>query len=49
MGVKLLEHAMKILKKVLEKVPSNDRCSFHSEEVTRGVLRQGEEVVYVLR
>ena len=26
----------------------NDRCSVHSEEVTRGVFRQGEEVVYVL-
>ena len=24
------------------------RCSVHFEEVTRGVLRQGEEVVYVL-
>ena len=26
----------------------NDRCSVHFEKVTRGVLRQGEEVVYVL-
>ena len=27
----------------------NDRCSVHSEEAARGILRQGEEVVYVLR
>ena len=53
-GVKLLEHAMKIVEKVLErrmrcmvKVDDN-RCSVHFKEVTRGVLRQGEEVVYVL-
>ena len=26
----------------------NNRCSVHLEEVTRGVLGQGEEVVYVL-
>ena len=26
----------------------NDRCSVYFEEVTRGVLRLGEEVVYVL-
>ena len=26
----------------------NGRCSVHFEEVIRGVLRQGEEVVYVL-
>ena len=26
----------------------NDRCSVHSEEAVRGILRQGE-VVYVIR
>ena len=26
----------------------NNRCSVHFEEITRGVLGQGEEVVYVL-
>ena len=65
-GVRLLEHAMKIVEKVLKrrlqrmvKVDEmqiwfyarqrNNRCSVHFEEVTRGVLRQGEEAVYVLR
>ena len=57
-GVKLLELAMKIVEKVLERRlrrirfyvrQRNDRCSVHFEEVTRGVLRQGDEVVYVLR
>ena len=64
-GVKLLEHAMKLVEKLLErrlqcmvKVDTraiwfyarqrDDRCSVHFEEITRGVLRQGEEVVYVL-
>ena len=27
----------------------NDRCSLHSEEAARQILRQGEKVVYVLR
>ena len=27
---------------------NEDRCSVHFKEVTRGVLGQGEEVVYVL-
>ena len=53
-GVKLLEHAMKIVEKVLERrlrhmVKVDDRCSVHFEEVTTGVLRQGKEVVDVLR
>ena len=26
----------------------NDRCSVHYEKVTRGVLRQGKEIVYLL-
>ena len=57
-GVKLLEHAMKIAEKVLERrlrhmVKVGDMQfgfvpgSVHFE-VKRGVLRQGEEVVYVL-
>ena len=62
-GVKLLEHAMKIVEKgareenmaygkwtrcslVLCQAKDN-RCSVHFEEITRGVLGQGEEVVYV--
>ena len=45
--VKLLEHAMKIVEKVLERrlrrMVKVDEM--HFKEVTRGVLRQGEEVV----
>ena len=52
-GVKLLEHAMKIVEKVLERRLRHmlkwTRCSVHSEEATRGTLREGENVVYVLR
>ena len=62
-GVKLLEHAMKIVEKVLERRlrhtvkademqfgliyarQKNGRCSVHSEEAARRILRQGEEVV----
>ena len=60
-GVKLLEHAMKLVEKVLErrlrlmvKVDEmqffyarqrNERRSVHSEEVTRGIPRQGKKVV----
>ena len=62
-GVKLLEHAMKIVEKGEENAAygesgrdaiwfyarqRNNRCSVHFKEVTRLVLRQGEEVVYVL-
>ena len=63
--MKLLEHVMTIVEKVLE---TRMRCMvkvdemkvglmpgqgtidavFHFKEVTRGVFRQGEEVVYVL-
>ena len=44
-GVKLLEHAMKIVEKMLER---RMRLMVKVDEVTRGVLEQGEEVVYVL-
>ena len=37
---------MQLIKK--NKNKKNNRCSVHFEEVTRGVLGQGEEVVYVL-
>ena len=64
-GVKLLEHAKKIVEKGAREEnvaygesgrdavwfyarQRNNRCSVHFEEVTRGVLGQGEEVVYVL-
>ena len=61
--LKLLEHAMKIVEKVLERRlrhtvkademqfgliyarQKNGRCSVHSEEAARRILRQGEEVV----
>ena len=56
-GVKLLEHTIKTVEKVLGrrlrrmvKVDKMiDRCSVHSEEAARGILRQGEEIIYVLR
>ena len=66
-GVKLVEHAMKIVEKVLEKrlsymvkvnkmqfsfMPGKgtaDAVNIYFEKVTRGVLREREEVVYVFR